>query len=346
MDGQQPARELRVASGHLTDDSSSTLAAHDDGVGPAAALVLAGLLLLEAVLFASFALWPPATTNRVIDSVAAAILLGMAAVSLSVVRWGSDRVVVWLAGLAWLAIVVAVATRKLEASEVLWGGPLILTAVYVAFFLPQRAAYTHLILMLTAFAAASIMFSGQVRPVYLVGVILCAALSALAVGWMRRQRDQALSAWVNLAVTDPLTGLLNRRGLEDEALVVRANVERAGRPIAVAVIDLDGFKGFNDVYGHEAGDGLLQALADHWRATVREGDLVARTGGDEFVIVLPQTDEQTAGHLLDRIRREAVARWSFGVTTWLPSESLARAMDRADGLMYDDKVQRGRARAG
>ncbi len=100
---------------------------------------------------------------------------------------------------------------------------------------------------------------------------------------------------------DPLTGLANRRLLDE--LLVRAirRADRSGAPIAVAFLDLDDFKAVNDTYGHEAGDAVLRATADRLQAAVRDADVVARYGGDEFVVVYEGADDDAIQHFGERI---------------------------------------------
>lgn len=110
------------------------------------------------------------------------------------------------------------------------------------------------------------------------------------------------------ADTDPLTGLLNRRALEERVRELRDD----GVPFALAMADLDHFKQLNDTFGHETGDRALRLFARVTRETVRDDDMVARHGGEEFVLVLPRTDVTTAAPVLHRVRT-----------------SLATALDRA-----------------
>src|SRR5581483_3032438 len=99
----------------------------------------------------------------------------------------------------------------------------------------------------------------------------------------------------NQARTDPLTGLANRRSAEDNLRRVRAISNRAGTPFSVLLLDLDHFKQINDTFGHESGDDALAADGSAIRASVRESDFVARTGGEEFLVCLTNTagDEAT-----------------------------------------------------
>jgi len=105
----------------------------------------------------------------------------------------------------------------------------------------------------------------------------------------------------NLATTDGLTGLANRRYFIDETRR-RMTLMRPGQLLGVALIDLDHFKRINDLYGHAAGDEVLQGFASLARESLRDGDLVARFGGEEFVILLSNTDLGALHQCLDRIR--------------------------------------------
>jgi len=107
-----------------------------------------------------------------------------------------------------------------------------------------------------------------------------------------------------LAFHDPLTGLLNRRVMET-ALDREVNrAKRYSEPLSVAFLDLDYFKSINDTYGHETGDMVLKHIADNIIASCRSTDIVARFAGDEFVIILPETDMEHAKHLLDRVKKK------------------------------------------
>jgi diguanylate cyclase (GGDEF)-like protein len=108
------------------------------------------------------------------------------------------------------------------------------------------------------------------------------------------------------ALFDPLTGALNRRGLSSE---LRTHVEAApvGKGLAVIVMDLDNFKVINDVHGHETGDEVLQGFSDTVRACIRNDDLFARIGGEEFVVVLPDSSAESAQHMAERICAEVAA---------------------------------------
>lgn len=111
------------------------------------------------------------------------------------------------------------------------------------------------------------------------------------------------SPLVEQAERDHLTGLFNRRLLEDRIAAEDARFHRYGRPTALLILDIDHFKAINDTHGHEAGDAALQALARVIRSTVRETDLAARLGGEEFVVLLPETALAGALEIAERLRK-------------------------------------------
>lgn len=107
----------------------------------------------------------------------------------------------------------------------------------------------------------------------------------------------------SLALTDPLTGLQNRRSLFDLGRIELARSQRMGRPFCCLMLDLDHFKKFNDQYGHLIGDLVLQEFAQRSKSAVREIDLIGRYGGEELVVLLPETDSDTAMQVAERLRR-------------------------------------------
>ena len=118
--------------------------------------------------------------------------------------------------------------------------------------------------------------------------------------WMMNSR-----VYANLrkqSVMDPLTGLLNRRGLQQAVTREMARFTRSGQNFAVAVADIDHFKQFNDTHGHSCGDRMLQAFAEIAESTLRQTDIIARTGGEEFTMLLAFTSEEEMGAILDRVR--------------------------------------------
>lgn len=148
---------------------------------------------------------------------------------------------------------------------------------------------------------------------------------------------------------DILTGLYNRRGWGRVIEQEEARSKRYGNPCTLVVVDLDELKPLNDSQGHRAGDKLIRRAAHAIRSTIRQPDIVARVGGDEFAILLVETDQQNAAGFLNRLEQaleEARIQASVGLAEWNRQESLCDTLYRADQAMYEDKRTRRRERTG
>lgn len=151
--------------------------------------------------------------------------------------------------------------------------------------------------------------------------------------------------------TDALTGLANRTAWDEAIHALDAPDDMAARGCAVLSADLDGLKAVNDRYGHPIGDALIRGAANLLRTVTREGDTIARVGGDEFLLLLPGTDASGAERIAARIRRN-VRRWrvsEFGLAPQLSvgwavssADGAAAAVSRADERMYAQKRRRAR----
>ncbi len=141
-----------------------------------------------------------------------------------------------------------------------------------------------------------------------------------------------------LAGTDPLTGTANRRAWDEELAAAVAHAEFDGRPLSLALIDLDDFKGYNDRFGHQAGDRLLKEVAAAWQSILRMSDVLARIGGDEFAVLLPGCSMETAVQIAERLRAAVPsANCSVGVATWDRVETVEQLLARADDALYGAK---------
>jgi diguanylate cyclase (GGDEF)-like protein/PAS domain S-box-containing protein len=154
---------------------------------------------------------------------------------------------------------------------------------------------------------------------------------------------------IDAALTDPLTGLHNRRGLEGRSEALHFRPGGATITQVWIMVDIDHFKRVNDTYGHEAGDEVLKAVAEALRSTARVADIVARFGGEEFVLVLPDTSAEMAARIAERLRLaiEALSTdvdgqvisvtASFGVAQRAAQESQLEVLERADAALFSSK---------
>ena len=159
---------------------------------------------------------------------------------------------------------------------------------------------------------------------------------------LHAQEEQAelLTRVEAIARTDSLTGLPNRRAWDEELMREMDRARRFGHPLAVAMLDLDHFKLFNDQRGHLAGDSLLQEAAAEWRLQLRVSDFIARYGGEEFAITLPSCTLEGAKVVVDRVRRATPLgqTCSAGAIQWDGEEDADRVIARADAALYQAKV--------
>ncbi len=177
-------------------------------------------------------------------------------------------------------------------------------------------------------------------------VMVSVSVVALVVHVLAERNDELLLRVASEARTDKLTGLLNRRGFDERAAVELAHAQREGHPIAVVSIDIDYFKRINDEWGHDVGDRVLTELGRLLTVHSRAVDVVARLGGEEFVVLLPSADAGVAEAFSQRIRRRLVLtdaatlptiRVSGGVAADVAPTDIDLLLQRADSALYAAK---------
>jgi diguanylate cyclase (GGDEF)-like protein len=156
---------------------------------------------------------------------------------------------------------------------------------------------------------------------------------------------EKMKALHGLAFTDALTGVANRRSLEDRLIQELSRAQRrSDRAFSLLVLDLDGFKEINDTLGHAAGDQVLARVAHFLVAQLRTHDVVARTGGDEFTVLMPDTGADECARAVARLRQSFEGfdvRCSLGSSSWPGGgQTIGRLIHEADLAMYADKRSR------
>jgi diguanylate cyclase len=207
-----------------------------------------------------------------------------------------------------------------------------------------------------AFAAAPAVFLIHLRPLPSLPLVLVVPAASVAVLVAVRERlERERDALRRFALSDPLTGIANRRSLLERIEYEVARHTRARASFALLMLDLDGFKTLNDRFGHAAGDDLLRDVAVAVKHSIRAQDTVARIGGDEFCVLAPETDLPGTGRLAARIER-AVTEVTAGVEALhvssgvavFPDDGVSTAvlLDAADRKLLSAKRGRGHGRVG
>ncbi len=303
---------------------------------PAIAWSLALLYVFKAVICFAIVAFPISATEptRLVAMAGAMGIVGGIGVWLFARR-------IPLLGFELLAACGSLLTSALIAHATTHGGMMLAAfaypwiAIYAAHFFPRRAVNVQGLLISVGFGAGLLL--GHLPHVAIYWVVVTVTIWSICFLLGNLSERLRLQAG-----TDHLTGLLNRSGFLAAALRERALADRTGAPLTVAVIDLDGFKQVNDRAGHAAGDQLLARLGRQWRERMRPSDIIARHGGDEFVLLLPGTGPAGAESALKRLcSGEDVIGWSIGISEWVRGEELDAPLARADKHLYKAKLAAG-----
>jgi len=243
----------------------------------------------------------------------------------------------------WLAMYVLVGAAALAPQRSGDDGSEQLTRNDVA---PSRLLRLRLPLLTVASLMAPAVLTWHAMQGRSVSLFIIAAGSAVLfllvlarlLGLIHKIEHQAAEL-TRLASADPLTGLANRRYWEREINRLLAFSARAQQPACVAMLDLDHFKRFNDLHGHAAGDDLLSDCGQVWPDQLRATDLLARVGGEEFALALPNCAAEDAEQIIERIRAATPRGQTFscGLAVWDGTESHRALLARADRALYEAK---------
>lgn len=332
--GQPPSRRLAEAEVAVLLSASGVLLT---ALLPGRPVFRAGVVLSALLLFLYDWLWfhvlPPRLFGRARFTAGAVATVAIAAVLLELTGGvESPYFPVYL--LSVLASVFALRPGASLATGIaaIIAYLLVFAEVVISEEITRARAFDRAVIGLLALGVVTLFAAGMARS-------LRRSTDAL------RQRTEELAT---LAVTDPLTGLRNRSGLEEQLALVQALAERSGRPYALVALDVDNLKEINDAGGHDAGDRALVAVAGAVRETIRASDIGVRVGGDEFLLVLPETRATDALRVAERLREELrgcqaalggrAATLSAGVAAWRPGRTSAAVAEAADAMLYAAKA--------
>jgi diguanylate cyclase (GGDEF)-like protein len=254
---------------------------------------------------------------------------------------------VLLADAMYLVITLTIVDASTYATPLM----LLFATILAAWVLGPRTLPLHLVAvyLMCWVALAPTIPDGRMLAVQVViqGSVLNS--TAVVVLLLRRRSAQLLQQMHEASVSDALTGLPNRRLIEERAPGLWSRAAREGQQLAALMVDLDHFKTVNDEYGHAMGDEVLRRVAGALRATVRTDDVVARTGGEEFVVLTLVTDSEPVVALAERLRKavssvECAAQPTASIGMALGRPSTAdpvaatwRLVDQADSALYEAK---------
>jgi diguanylate cyclase (GGDEF)-like protein len=354
----------RLADRLLTTDPTQRLRLAQSGLAMALMALSVAILVYAARL---------AGTPALVVAAWAALSLGGMVVFFAAIRFG------WSRGFADPSLTMVQMVFAITSGAIAYAmaGPMrgatfvVLLAILMfgMFQLRPRALLRVSLYALGLFGTAMAVMAWQLPQVYRPAVefghflMLAATLPAVSLlagrltvlrersRHQRRDLAEALARIQALAMRDELTGLINRRHMLELLEQERQRCVRSGRTFCVAMIDIDRFKEVNDRYGHAAGDEVLQRLAREALSAVRVADVLARWGGDEFVLLLSDARLQLARGGVERVRQriEAVSlrvgeqplqvTISAGLAEHIAGESVATALARADAALYEAKAQ-------
>lgn len=206
-------------------------------------------------------------------------------------------------------------------------------AMFAFHFFTLRLAVAQLIFAAAGYAVVQLLDGGKGAGAEWVLTVGTASVAG-GVMWLVSRRLR------NVAATDHLTGLPNRAALDKALGVEVARATREGNPLSLAIMDIDEFKAINDRLGHAAGDEVLVGQARAWADQLRATDVLARYGGDEFVVVVPGTDQEGARQVVDRMLRAGPARASAGLASFVSGDCPESLLQRADHALGRNKAHR------
>jgi diguanylate cyclase (GGDEF)-like protein len=303
------------------------------------ARVIGVLYASGAVLVTASLLLPHPSDSEDIGILAIAATAAIAATLLWVL---ARRLPAWL-----LQVTIALGSVLISLAVYFAGQPSAYVAMFIwvvlasGFFFPGRRTAFQVAWLLTIYGIVlfSIPDTGYSPFTRLFLTAIAYGTAAAVVSWLSLSINRRVEVSESRARTDPLTGIANRRWLDEELSRELAWARRHEAPLCAALIDIDELKVYNDQHGHLAGDHLIVSAVDAWRAAVRPSDFLARVGGDEFMLLMPDCSVESAQAVLERIRGATPdeTSCSAGLARWDGVEGALELFNRADAGLYEAK---------
>jgi diguanylate cyclase (GGDEF)-like protein len=303
------------------------------------ARVIAALYASGAVLVTASLLLPHPSDSEDIGILAIAATAAIVATLLWVF---ARRLPAWL-----LQVTIALGSVLISLAVYFAGQPSAYVAMFIwvvlgsGFFFPGRRTALQVAWLLTTYGIVlfSIPDTGYSPFTRLFLTAIAYGTAAAVVSWLSLSINRRVEVSESRARTDPLTGIANRRWLGEELSRELAWARRHEAPLCAALIDIDDLKVYNDQHGHLAGDHLIVSAVDAWRAAVRPSDFLARVGGDEFMLLMPDCSVESAQAVLQRIRGATPdeTSCSAGLARWDGVEGALELFNRADAGLNEAK---------